>query len=52
MKKVLKNISRVLFSLLLVVSIFGVVNVLADEIVLKITKVEIKEKSNDVTVLM
>ena len=50
MKKVLKNISRVLFSLLLVVSIFGVVNVLADQIVLKITKVEIKEKSNDVTV--
>ena len=50
MKKVLKNISRVLFSLLLVVSIFGVVNVLAAEVIFKITDISVKEKSDAVTV--
>ena len=50
MKKVLKNISRVLFSLLLIFSIFGTFNVLAEEVIFKITKIEVKEKSDKVTV--
>ena len=50
MKKLLKNISRIMFSLLLVVSIFGVGNVLADEVIFKITNIEVKEKSNGVRV--
>ena len=50
MKKVLKNISRVLFSLLLIVSIFGTFNVLAETVIFQITKIEVKEKSDKVTV--
>ena len=50
MKKVLKNISRVLFSLLLIVSIFGTFNVLAEEVIFKITNISVKEKSDKVTV--
>lgn len=50
MKKVLKNISRVLFSLLLIVSIFGTFNVLAEEVIFKIINISVKEKSNGVTV--
>ena len=46
MKKIIKNISRVLFSLLLIVSIFGAFNVLAEEVIFKITKIEVKEKSD------
>lgn len=50
MKKVLKNISRVLFSLLLIVSIFGTFDVLAEEVIFKITNISVKEKSDKVTV--
>jgi len=50
MKKVLKNISRVLFSLLLIFSIFGIFNVLAEEVIFKITNISVKEKSDKVTV--
>ena len=50
MKKVLKNISRVLFSLLLIVSIFGTFNVLAEEVIFKITNISVKDKSDKVTV--
>ncbi|MBO6194837.1 MAG: hypothetical protein J6O56_00665 [Bacilli bacterium] len=50
MKKIFKGISRVVFSLLLIVSIFGAVNVLAEEVIFKITKIEVKEKSDKVTV--
>ena len=50
MKKILKNISRVLFSLLLIVSIFGTFNVLAEEVIFKITNISVKEKSDKVTV--
>ena len=50
MKKIIKNISRVLFSLLLIVSIFGAFNVLAEEVIFKITKIEVKEKSDKVKV--
>ena len=45
MKKVLKKSSRVLFLILLVVSIFNIFNVLAEEVVFKITNIEIKDKS-------
>ena len=50
MRKIIKNASKVIFSLLLIVSIFGVVNVLAEEVIFKITKIEVKEKSDKVTV--
>ena len=50
MKKILKNISRVLFSLLLIVSIFGTFNVLAEEVIFKITNISVKENSSGVTV--
>lgn len=50
MKKIIKNITRVLFSLLLIVSIFGAFNVLAETVVFRITKIEVKEKSDKVTV--
>lgn len=50
MKKILKGISRVLFSLLLIVSIFGTFNVLAEEVIFKITNISVKEKSDKVTV--
>ena len=50
MKKIIKNITRVLFSLLLIVSIFGAFNVLAQEIIFKVTNIEVKEKSDGVTV--
>ena len=48
MKKVLKKSSRVLFLILLVVSIFNIFNVLGEEVVFKITNIEIKDKSNGV----
>ncbi len=48
--KVLKNISRVLFTLLLIISIFGTINVLAEGTIFKITKIEVKEKSVKSTV--
>ena len=50
MKKIIKNISRFLFSLLLIVSIFGTFNVLAETVIFQITKIEVKEKSDKVTV--
>ena len=50
MKRVLKNISKVLFSLLLIFSIFGTINVLAEEVIFKITNISVKEKSSGVTV--
>ena len=50
MKKVIKNISRVLFSLLLIFSIFSIVNVLAEEAIFQITNISVKEKSDKVTV--
>ena len=50
MKKVLKNISRVLFSLLLIFSIFGTFNVLAEEVIFKVTNISVKEKSDGVIV--
>ena len=50
MKKIVKNISRILCSLLLLFSIFSVVNVLASEVIFQITKIEVKEKSDKVTV--
>lgn len=48
MKKTLKKYSKILFSVLLVFSIFGILNTSAEEIVFKITKIEIKDKSNGV----
>ena len=50
MKRVLKNISKVLFSLLLIFSIFGTINVLAEEVIFKITNISVNEKSSGVTV--
>ena len=50
MKKIIKNISRVLFILLLIFSIFGTINVLAEEIIFKVTNIRVKEKSDSVTV--
>ena len=50
MKRVLKNISKVLFSLLLIFSIFGTINVLAEEVIFKITNISVKEKSSGVTI--
>ena len=50
MRKIIKNASRVIFSLLLIVSIFGAINVLAEEVIFQITKIEVKEKSDKVTV--
>ena len=50
MRKIIKSASKVIFSLLLIVSIFGVVNVLAEEVIFKITKIEVKQKSDKVTV--
>ena len=50
MKKTIKNISRVLFILLLIFSIFGTINVLAEEIIFKVTNISVKEKSDSVTV--
>ena len=50
MKKVIKNISRVLFSLLLIFSVFSTLNVLAEEVIFKITNISVKEKSDKVTV--
>ena len=46
----MKKIFRIFFSLLLIFSVFGVVNVLAAEGVFKITNISVKEKSNGVTV--
>ena len=50
MKKVVKNISRVLFSLLLIFSLFSTINVLAEETIFQITNISVKEKSSGVTV--
>ena len=50
MKKIIKNISRVLFSLLLIVSIFGAFNVFAADVIFQITGISVKEKSDKVTV--
>ena len=50
MKLMVKNISRIIFSLLLIVSIFGAINVIAETAVFKVTKIEVKEKSDRVTV--
>lgn len=50
MKKTIKNISRVLFSLLLIFSIFSTINVLAEEVIFKITNIGVKEKSSGVKV--
>ena len=38
MRKIIKNASKVIFSLLLIVSIFWVVNVLAEEVIFKNNK--------------
>ena len=46
----MKKVFRVLFSMLLVFSIFGVVNVLAEEVIFKITGFSVNEKSDKVTV--
>lgn len=50
MKEVINNISRLLCTLLLIFSMFSVVNVLASEVIFQITKIEVKEKSDKVTV--
>ena len=50
MKKIVKNISRVLFSLLLIFSLFSTINVLAEEVIFQITNISVKEKSSGVTV--
>ena len=50
MKDKIKKISRVLFSLLLIVSILGTINVLAEEVIFKITNISVNEKSSGVTV--
>ena len=50
MKKIINNVSRILFLLLLIVSLFGAFNVLAEGSIFKITKIEVKEKSDKVTV--
>lgn len=50
MKKIIKNISRVVFSLLLIVSIFGAFNVFAADVIFQITGISVKEKSDKVTV--
>ena len=46
----MKKVFRVLFSLLLVFSVFGVINVIAAENIFTITGISVKEKSNGVTV--
>ena len=50
MKKLIKNIFRVLFSLLLIFSVFSIVNVVAEEAIFQITNISVKEKSDKVTV--
>ena len=50
MNKTIKKITRVLFSLLLIVSIFGTFNVFAEKVIFKITNIEVKEKSDKVTI--
>ena len=50
MKKVFKGIFRVVFSLLLVFSIFGAFNVFAADVIFQITGISVKEKSDKVTV--
>ncbi|MBE6157182.1 MAG: BspA family leucine-rich repeat surface protein [Firmicutes bacterium] len=50
MKKLFKNISMVLFSCLLVLSIFKTLNAVAEEVIFKITKIEVNEKSDGVIV--
>lgn len=50
MKKIIKNISRVIFSLLLIVSIFGAFSVYAADVIFQITGISVKEKSDKVTV--
>ena len=50
MKSILKNTSKILFSLLLIFSIFSTLNVLAEEVIFQITNISVKEKSDKVTV--
>ena len=46
----MKKIFRVFFSLLLIFSVFGTINVLAAETIFSITNISVKEKSDKVTV--
>lgn len=50
MKKNIKNISKIFFVTIFLFSIFKVINVLAEDVDFKVTKVEIKEKSEGVKV--
>lgn len=50
MKKLIKQSSKLLCFVLLIISIFGIVNVLAEENIFKITNISVKEKSNGVNV--
>ena len=50
MKKLIKQSSKLLCFILLIFSIFGIVNVLAEENIFKITNISVKEKSNGVNV--
>jgi len=50
MRKLIKNISRILFLILLVFSLFRMLNVTAEELIFKITNIEVKEKSERVIV--
>ena len=51
MKNKIKYISRILCSLLLVVSIFGIYKAKAEDAIFKITNISVKEKSNKVSVI-
>lgn len=46
LKKIIKNISKILFSLILLVSVFSTVKILAEEAIFKITKIEVEEISD------
>ena len=46
----MKRFLKVLLTLILVFSIFNILNVLAEEVIFKITKIEVKEKSDKVIV--
>ena len=51
MKNKIKYISRILCSLLLVVSIFGIYKAKAEDAIFKITNISVKEKSDKVSVI-
>jgi len=51
MKNKIKYISRILCSLLLVVSIFGIYKAKAEDAIFKLTNISVKEKSNKVSVI-